>query len=125
MQKPMFSNGKILAGLLLGWTLALAGCAANGSLSSEMAAMQGSPQGHATATWGTPTVTEAFADGTLLIWLDYAGTYSGAGTPVVICERQISVDATGSISGWRWRGDACESLHRDRTTTAAMQAQRR
>ncbi len=125
MQRSMFTNGKFLASLLLGSSLAMAGCSATGSLSKEMAAMQGSPQGHATATWGTPSATEAFDDGMLMTWLDYAGTYNETGTPVVICERQLAVDASGAISGWRWRGDACESLHKERAATASMQAQRR
>ena len=116
---------RIAAIMLICSTAALAGCSATSSLSHEMAAMQGSPAGVARAAWGAPTATEALDEGTLLIWMDYAGTYGGAPVPVVICERQLAVDATGSISGWRWRGDACESLHRNRTATASMQAQRR
>ena len=81
--------------------------------------------GYATAVWGEPHATEAMDDGTLLIWRDYAGVYSGTVMPVVICERQLAVDANGSIDGWRWRGDACESLHRDRDSEHPLQARRR
>ncbi len=110
---------------LLASAIQLAGCSTTGSLSNDMAALQGSPAGYATAIWGEPHATEDFADGTLMIWRDYAGIYSGTVMQVVICERQLAVDADGSISGWRWRGDACESLYRDRVAGHPLQARRR
>ena len=124
MDKPMFWKGMYRAGLLLGGMLAAAGCAVPGTLSQEMAAMQGNPPGDATDSRGSPSAVEPFGDGRLMIWRDYAHTYTGSGTPVVICERQLAVDSNGSISGWRWRGDACESLHRDRSATGQLQANR-
>ncbi len=116
---------RMAALMLLGSAVPLAGCSTTGSLSHEMAAMQGSPAGYATALWGEPHATEHFDDGTLMIWRDYAGVYSGTVLPVVICERQLAIDANGSVSGWRWRGDACESLHRDRIDGHPLQARRR
>lgn len=125
MDKPMFSKGMYRAGLLFFGMLAVTGCAVPGTLSQEMAAMQGSPPGYATDTWGSPSAVEPFGDGRLMIWRDYAHTYTGSGTPVVICERQLAVDSNDSISGWRWRGDACESLHKDRSVAYRLQANHR
>lgn len=116
---------RVVATLLLGGAMALAGCSSAGSLSKDMAAMQGGPAGYATAIWGEPHATETLGDGTLMVWRDYAGAYTETVLPVVICERQLAVDAAGSISGWRWRGDACESLYRDRAAIHPLQARQR
>lgn len=111
--------------LALGSAILLGACSTAGSLSRDMAAMEGSPAGDATAAWGEPDATESFGDGTLMTWRDYAGEYGTTAMPVVICERQLAVDPDGSITGWRWRGDACESLHRVRVTDDSLQARRR
>ena len=88
--------------------MALSACAANGSLSQQMAAFEGQPLGVATAAWGAPQTEMRAGDQTVRIWRDYApGT---AGTPELLCERMLAVDADGIVTGWRWRGDACPAL---------------
>lgn len=84
-----------------------AGCGSTGSLSTAMADLEGEPVGRALAEWGEPEASEPFGEQTVLIWRDYA---PWASLPIVICERLLAVDAAGTVTGWRWRGDACERL---------------
>ncbi len=125
MPKGMILQKRVAAAVLLGTAILLSGCSSTGSLSRDMAAMQGSPAGYARAIWGEPHATEAIDAGTLMIWRDYAGAYGETVSAFVICERQLAVDADGSISGWRWRGDACESIYRNRAPDHPLQARRR
>ncbi len=85
----------------------MAACGTTGALSGSMANMQGQPIGEALAAWGEPEATEPFGEQTVMIWRDYA---PAASVPIVICERWLAVDESGKVTGWRWRGDACESL---------------
>lgn len=98
---PLFGLALVATGL--------AGCAGTGSLSTAMADLQGEPVAAALEAWGEPEATTPFGEQTLMIWRDYAPA-AFAHSPVVVCERQLAVDADGTITGWRWRGDACESL---------------
>ena len=99
---------KLCKVLLAGATVALSACAANGSLSQQMAAFEGQPIGVATAAWGAPQTETRVGDQTVRIWRDFAP--GAAGTSELLCERMLAVDADGIVSGWRWRGDACPAL---------------
>ena len=85
-----------------------AGCASTGSLSSEMAGWQGEDVGIAIAAWGEPEAERAFGDETILIWRDRPAVVSAPGA--VVCERMLAIAEDSTITGWRWRGDACESI---------------
>ena len=87
----------------------LAACSTTGSLSGNMAAMQGQPMGTALTAWGEPEARETYGSQTVLIWRDYAPGFAET-APQVLCERHLAVDDSGTVTGWRWRGDACETL---------------
>ena len=89
-----------------------AGCASTGQLTEEMAGWQGQHLDTALAEWDEPETRRAFGDETVLIWRDRAGKLAPDGIVAdnVVCERMLAVAADGSITGWRWRGDACESI---------------
>ena len=102
------------------WTCLFAlmsGCASTQSLSDRMADWQGQPVGAAVEAWGQPESERTFGDETVLIWRDRAfhlmptGFTSDLDTAAVICERMLAVSGSGTITGWRWRGDACLRLH--------------
>lgn len=89
------------------------GCAATAPLSDEMAAWQGNRVDAALDAWGEPEATRAFGDETILIWRDRraptspSGLSAGIDREAVVCERMLAVAADGTVTGWRWRGDAC------------------
>ncbi|MDJ0939217.1 MAG: hypothetical protein QNJ00_05600 [Woeseiaceae bacterium] len=101
------------------WTLTalsalLVGCGTTASLSNDMAGWQGDHVSIALEAWGQPEAEQAFGAETVLIWRDRSteppAYLAEPGVPQVVCERMLAVDETGTITGWRWRGDACESL---------------
>ena len=106
MRKKLFFIPLLVATVV---ATGLTGCAATGSLSTTMAGLQGESVTAAYAAWGEPEATTPLGEQTLMTWRDYAPA-AFAHSPVVVCERQLAVDGDGTITGWRWRGDACESL---------------
>ena len=94
-------------GILAVLLLALAGCSTTGTLSGTMADMQGTSIAEAFTTWGEPEASETVGNQTVYVWRDYAAS---AAVPIVICERLLAADADGTVTGWRWRGNACESV---------------
>ena len=95
-----------LGALLL--AAAITGCSTTGSLSTAMAGMQGQPVADVLAAWGETESTKPDGEQTLMTWRDYAPGL--AERQVVLCERWLAVDQEGTVTGWRWRGDACEHL---------------
>lgn len=115
-------------GMLLLLIALASGCASQGPLSTGMAAWQGEDVSVALETWGAPEDERAFGDETILVWRDRAAPHSPSGRlaepaeAAVLCERMLAVDGEGTITGWRWRGSACESVapaQRERTLAAA------
>ena len=101
------------------------GCASTGSLSGEMAEFQGEPVSAATDSWGQPEAEYAEAGQTVLVWRDRSpfAALHDAPSAGVICERMLAVDAEGTVTGWRWRGDACQSVptgNRSRELAASL-----
>jgi len=99
--------------------IALSGCASTDALSDRMAGWQDADIDVAIDAWGEPDDSRPFADGKILVWRDRATApvlHSGepAALPVV-CERMLAVAPDGTITGWRWRGDACPSLPENRS----------
>ncbi len=89
------------------------GCALQDPLSADMSALQGEHVSTALAAWGAPEDERAFGDETVLIWRDRTAAYSlpaGSADAAVICERMLAVADDGTITGWRWRGNACEHV---------------
>lgn len=103
-------------GLLLVAAALASGCASQSPLTADMSAWQGDDISVALASWGAPEDERAFGDEIVLIWRDRAPSYSPSGRldepadSAVLCERMLAVAGDGTITGWRWRGDACESL---------------
>lgn len=91
----------VLAAVLL-----LAGCASSHSLSREMAGWEGGNVADAIAVWGLPEESSEIAGQTVLIWRDRSPPGLD-GVPAVVCQRMLAVSREGTITGWRWRGDAC------------------
>ena len=102
--------------ILLTMALATSGCSATGALSGTMADMQGASIADAFTAWGEPEITETVGEQTLFVWRDYAT----AAVPIVICERMLAADESGTVTGWRWRGDACESIGERARTNGAL-----
>ncbi len=94
--------------------LALQACASTDRLSRQMSGWQRQPVDVAVAEWGEPEQRIAFGDQTILVWRDRLeatpGYDSGVQSTPILCERQLAVDAGGTITGWRWRGDSCPTL---------------
>lgn len=91
----------------------LAACAAHDPLSRQMANWQYQDMEAAIAAWGQPDDRLPVGDEVILVWRDRAHLAPGAAAgpyPNVICERQLAVASDGTITGWRWRGNACPSL---------------
>lgn len=110
---------KTLISLLL-TTLAFAsGCATTDGLSSQMAGWQGNNIGAAIEAWGIPDAEQDFGDQTVFIWRDRAygvlpiNAETDTSSAIVICERMLAVTDAGTVTGWRWRGDACPGMHTD------------
>lgn len=105
--------------LLIALLALTAGCSTTADLSERMAGWQGQSVGPALALWGEPESREPFGEQTVLIWRDRGWTLlpedaeARADRAVIVCERMLAVDRSGEITGWRWRGDACEGLHAD------------
>ncbi|MEM8817814.1 MAG: hypothetical protein AAFX56_14045 [Pseudomonadota bacterium] len=98
---------------MAGVSMLITACAAGKSLSDSMAAFEGSQAAGAIALWGEPDLQTHFEEQTLLVWHDYAADsgWRNTGTSArPICERTLAVDAGGTVTGWRWRGDACPLL---------------
>lgn len=119
-------------GLLIFLIILASGCASQEPLSAGMAAWQGEDVSVALETWGAPEDARAFGDETILLWRDRASFHSPSGRlseraeAVVLCERMLAVADDGTITGWRWRGNACETIaeivapaERERTLAAA------
>lgn len=115
-------------GMLLLLLVLAAGCATRDPLSAGMAAWQGEDVSVALETWGAPEDERAFGDETVLIWRDRASMHPPSGRltdppkAAVLCERLLAVDDDGTITGWRWRGNACASIapaERDRILAAS------
>ena len=87
-----------------------AGCASGQSLSREMAGMQGTDVDDAIAAWGPPEAETMIAGQQVLIWKDRTSDYFEVAQGIVLCERMLAVDTQGTVTGWRWRGDACEAV---------------
>ncbi len=103
-----------MKGTLVG-TLAAAllttGCAAGGALSADMADWQGRDLTSVVAAWGPPATETSIAGQRVMVWLDrdVLADRAGPESAGVVCERMLAVAADGTITGWRWRGDACEA----------------
>ncbi len=99
-----------------------AGCSTTPDLTERMTGWQGQPVVEALEVWGKPESREPFGEQTVLIWRDRGWTLlpedadARADSPAVICERMLAVANGGEITGWRWRGDACLTLHSDPDT---------
>lgn len=108
----------------------VSGCSTTAGLSDQMADWQGSNAGTAIASWGEPEIEKAFGDETILIWRDraYDPPQTDIGTilssAAVVCERMLAVTDDGTITGWRWRGDACPVLHDDIGNTQLLSSNR-
>jgi hypothetical protein len=87
--------------------LMLAACGATDPLSRQMSGWQHEPVDTAIAVWGDPEERLVFGGQTILVWRDRVDS---VGTPQLLCERQLAVDAGGTITGWRWRGDSCPNI---------------
>ena len=96
--------------ILIVATLLVTGCASSGSLSREMAALQNENVSTIVETWGQPDLQEPFGAETVLIWYDRSPAAFDMATSVVVCERMLAVAEDGTITGWRWRGDHCDSV---------------
>ncbi len=96
--------------ILIAATLVLTGCAGSGSLSREMAELQNEQVSTIVDVWGQPDAQEPFGAETVFIWYDRAPAEFGVATSVVVCERMLAVTDEGKITGWRWRGDHCDSV---------------
>ncbi len=102
------------------------GCAATTDLSGRMAGWQGQDVTQAIDAWGQPDAQEAFGEQTVLIWQDRGwsllpeGAVARSDSAAVICERLLAVTDDGEVTGWRWRGDACLSLHAEPVATRTM-----
>ena len=110
--------------ILIATSLLIAGCASSGSLSREMAELQDEHVSTVVDVWGQPDTQETFGQETVLIWYDRAPAAFDMATSVIVCERMLAVTAEGTITGWRWRGDHCETVPagmRARSLTAARQ----
>lgn len=103
-------------GLLLVLIGLAAGCATSNPLSGEMAGWRGNHVSAALGAWGEPEERRAFGDETVLIWRDRASSASPSGRiarparAAVLCERMLAVADDGTVTGWRWRGDACATM---------------
>ena len=98
---------------VLFFALSLAACAAPDTLSRQMAGWQDEDIAAAIAAWGEPEERVAAGDEVILVWRDRAYLPPGPTHPrdaAIVCERQLAVTSDGTISGWRWRGNACPSL---------------
>ena len=87
--------------------LALATGCGSSQLSSQMATWQGVQFDTVRAAWGSPDECVDIENRTVCSWHDTAAFNR------VTCSRQFEFDATGIITGWRWRGDRCGSLATD------------
>ena len=104
---------RFLASVLASVAL-LGGCASSVTLSQQMAAWQNGDIDSALQTWGEPDDRMPDGDETIFIWRDramppIAFSAEPAALPVV-CVRMLAVGPDGTVTGWRWRGDACGSL---------------
>ncbi len=103
-----------------------AGCSTTTDLSDQMAGWQGESVTQALELWGAPEAREPFGEQTVLIWRDRGwallpeDAQARADSPAVVCERMLAVTASGEITGWRWRGDACMALHGQPGTSPAL-----
>ena len=103
-----------------------AGCSTTTNLSGQMAGWQGQDVTQALQIWGEPDAEEAFGEQTVLIWRDRAWALlpeaadARANSPVIVCERMLAVTDGGEITGWRWRGDACLTLHGQPGTSPSL-----
>ena len=99
-----------------------AGCASSGSLSHEMAGMQGAGIDAVIAAWGPPETEATLAGQHVVVWKDRVARDEAIGPVTVICERALALDAEGTVTGWRWRGDACESVDPGQRALAGITA---
>ena len=101
----------MILGLIL---LTLQACASTDVLSRQMSGWQQQPVDVAITEWGEPEQRLTVGDQTILVWRDRLGGASdyanGSAAPAVLCERQLAVDNSGTITGWRWRGDSCPDI---------------
>ena len=98
---------------ILFFALSLTACAGPDALSRQMAGWQHEDIEVAIAAWGEPEDRVAAGDEVILVWRDRAYLPPGpanASHAAVVCERQLAMASDGTISGWRWRGNACPSL---------------
>ncbi len=103
-------------GLILATLLVMSGCSTTGSLGQEMAGWQGKDVDIAIEAWGAPEAQQDFGEQTVLIWRDRFGdgipsaSVDYLGIDAIACERMLAVADDGTITGWRWRGDACNAI---------------
>ena len=91
--------------------LTLQACASTDPLSRKMAGWQEQPVEAAINEWGEPEERVLAGDQTILVWRDRVDSASAYGEAAyVLCERQLAVDASGRITGWRWRGNSCPAI---------------
>jgi len=92
----------------------LAGCASSGDLSRQMADWQSQHVSTAIEVWGEPDEEVPMDGQTVLTWYDRSAAPFGVSdnviASVIVCERMLAVAYDGTITGWRWRGDRCDSV---------------
>lgn len=105
-------------------------CTTTASLSSQMDDWQGQNIGAAIAVWGQPDAEQAFRGQAVSIWRDHESQLLPTGamydwtTAAIVCERMLAVSDDGTITGWRWRGASCPSLHATTGQTAVSHSVR-
>lgn len=92
--------------------LMLAAACSTNSLSTKMASWQGSHIDEISSAWGSPDECIQRDGRQFCTWTRAAADQSrGSGADTrnarPICVRTVEVDESGSIIGWRWRGDRC------------------
>lgn len=106
---PLAPSG-LLATLLL-----CAGCTGN-TLSENIASWQGSHIDEVESAWGAPNECEMKEGQKVCTWTDQVPAEDDAIAPVIAgdallprpsCIRTLAVDASGYVTGWRWRGSRC------------------
>ena len=82
------------------------------NLSTKMASWQGSHIDDVSAAWGSPDECSQRAGREFCTWTKapanpYTSLSSETFNARPICVRTVEVDDSGTIIGWRWRGDRC------------------
>ncbi len=92
----------------------LATACSTSNLSTKMASWQGSHIDDISAAWGSPDECIQREDREFCTWTkapanQYTSLNSETFNARPICVRTVEVDDSGTIIGWRWRGDRCSN----------------